>query len=95
MNYKFCTECGTKIEKHYRVCINCGKPFANIQVNYNPQKASKAMDGPTSPNSQEIKEEPVNNTRSTKQTSRRKKLTLMIGSILVALLLVIFVSGPH
>ena len=43
MNYKFCTECGTKIEKHYRVCINCGKPFANIQVNYNPQKASKAM----------------------------------------------------
>jgi uncharacterized membrane protein YvbJ len=87
MNDKFCTECGTKIEKHYRVCKNCGKSFANVQVNNEPQKASRAVDGPTSLNSQEIMEDPLINTRSTKQISQRKNFTLMIGCILVVILL--------
>ncbi|MBV7507704.1 hypothetical protein KW850_20965 [Bacillus sp. sid0103] len=86
MSYKFCTECGTKVEKHYRVCTNCGKQFANVQDNYDQSEAGIALGGTTSQNFPEIKEELGNNTRSTKQISRRKKLFLTIGVILVVLL---------
>ncbi|WHY64765.1 zinc ribbon domain-containing protein [Neobacillus sp. SuZ13] len=87
MDFKFCTECGTKVPKHYRVCSNCGKQFANVQDSYEQRQGADASGGTTSPNLHEIKEPIVNNERSKKQASRSKKLTLTIGSILAALLL--------
>lgn len=90
MNYKFCTNCGTKVEKHYRVCTHCGKQFTNVQNNYNHRQEAVGAGGASSQNIQEIKGTPVFNTRSTQQrphTSLIKKLSLAIGVFIVIFLL--------
>jgi uncharacterized membrane protein YvbJ len=93
MDYKFCTGCGTKVEKDYRGCTQCGKPFADIQNSSIQKQAGIAVGGQYSPNIQEIKGDPGIHTRSPKQTSRTKKIPLTIGVIIVVLLLGGFFLG--
>ncbi|MEH7075967.1 zinc ribbon domain-containing protein [Neobacillus drentensis] len=87
MDYKFCTECGTKVEKNSFVCTTCGKQFANVQDAYDQRQEGMAMGGISSSSFQELKKRPLIDTRSTKQTSQTKKASLIIGGILVVLLL--------